>query len=183
MVGIEGGANPDSITISYESIDAFNAARLAGADCLGQNVGLGVVTNTFVLSASPNRQLMCTGSAAPANQQPMVSSIEDLQLTYTVVTNPVVRKQPDPGLPIVRIVDASAIPAGSWENVRQVHMCIDVASFEPNTIEGATPGLNCRGAAFPADNRVHRIFRSTVNVRNGTRGGNINNPGSALPFP
>ena len=183
--GTEGGANPDSITVSYMSDRAYNAARLGGADCLGQAVGLGMVTNRF--SISGDGQLQCLGNGVPggggfAGVQPLAGPVVDMQITYALLdpTTADMSKRFKQAEDLnVAVVNADSISAGSWEFVRAVNICLDVASFEPNTLErdpsgtlGISPGLNCRGVAFAADGRVHRIFRTTVNVRNSTFGDN-----------
>ncbi len=155
--GTEGGAAPDTLTIAYRTVGAYNAATLVGADCLGQNAGAEVV-NTFSVSA--DGQLMCQGNGG-ATVQPLATQVVDMQVTYGVAADA------DAGQ-VVSVVNATGV--ADWRAVRQVEICIDVVSFEPNVINGATPGLNCRGQAFPNDNRVHRLFRTVANVRNGTRG-------------
>jgi type IV pilus assembly protein PilW len=176
--GIEGGAGPDSIAISYDSIDAYNAALLSGADCLGQAVpvdanGFRKVVNTFAVAAT--EQLTCQGNGG-ANVAPIVTPVVDLQLTYVEVMNASPQPAQDPPTPILSVVNAAGVT--NWANIRAVNMCVQVASFEPNTVDGATPGVGCNGAAFPADNRVHRAFRGQINVRNNTRG-NIYDSASA----
>jgi type IV pilus assembly protein PilW len=183
IFGVEGGANPDSIVVSYESNAPFNAAQLTGSDCLGQSVGtggIGMVVNNFSISA--DGQLQCMGNGAPGVTIPIVGPVVDMQITYNVVTNagePGVDPDPDP--PRVQSVDASAIT--DWSAVRAANICVDVASFDVGTIEGASPGLNCRGVAFAADRRVHRVYRTTVNIRNATRGGNFVDPISGRAYP
>jgi type IV pilus assembly protein PilW len=168
VFGTEGGGAPDTLTISYASNQVYNAARLTGADCLGQAVGIGNVINTFAISA--NGQLTCQGNGGGGAQpaQPIVGPIVDMQVQYTEVTNLGPQPSQDPPVPIVAVVNASGVT--NWGNVRAVDICIEVVSFEPNTITGASFGVNCRGAAFPADNRVHRTFRTKINLRNNTRG-------------
>jgi type IV pilus assembly protein PilW len=177
--GIEGGANPDSLTVSYQSNQAYNAALLQGADCLGQVVGVGgIVTNTFSVSA--DGQLMCQGiGAAPARS--VVGSVVDFQVLYGVLINPELITDPDTISPLVQWVPATSVI--NWGTVRSVELCLDIVSFEQGMTDGATPGLNCRGVAFATDNRVHRIYRTTVNVRNATRGGNLTNPSTGTPMP
>jgi Tfp pilus assembly protein PilW len=171
-------AGMDRLSVAYDSIQAYNAGKLEGADCEGQPVGIGMVRNRFSVSA--DGQLMCegTGSTTPI---PIVTSVADWQVRYAQVINPSEEGQPDPISPIVQIVDQSLVT--SWEDVRAVHLCLDIISFEAKTLDGATPGVNCRGVAFPADNKVHKIYRSVVNVRNQTRGANFIDPvkGTVVP--
>ncbi len=181
--GIDGGAGPDTLTIRYENHATmlFNPATLVGADCLGQNPGGLVVANTFSVSA--NGQLQCLGNGGAA-AQPIVSSVADFQVTYNVdlnVENDSAFKgfsDETPEAPIVQNVPATGVT--NWHAVRSVEICLDVVSFDPNTSQGSTPGMNCRGAAFPSDNRVHRIYRTLVNVRNATRGSNSRNADGTL---
>jgi type IV pilus assembly protein PilW len=170
--GSEGGTSPDTLTLRYWSDQNYSSAFLTGADCLGQGVGIGQVINTYAVSgAGANGQLTCQGNGGGGGgaAQPLVASVADLQLQYGVA-------DAVDSWVVSRVVDASAVP--DFRFVRSVEVCVEVVSFEPNTISGATPGTNCRGAAFPNDNRVHRLFRTTVNVRNSTRG-NIFDPSIA----
>ncbi|MGL4576959.1 MAG: PilW family protein [Burkholderiaceae bacterium] len=167
--GTEGGAAPDSVTFRYWSDRAYDSALLTGADCLGQSVGVGIVQNTYAIA---NQQLTCQGNggAPPIGAaQPIVTPVVDLQVQYGISS------AVDTWV-VDRIVTANNVP--DWRLVRMVDVCVELISFEPNTITGTTPGVNCRGVAFPNDNRVHRLFRTSVNVRNSTRG-NIFDPSVA----
>jgi type IV pilus assembly protein PilW len=184
LLGIEGNAQPDSLAIVYESIDQWNAALLTGSDCLAQRIGangLGDVVNTYAVD-TVTQQLTCSGSGAPGNTQPIVGSVADLQLQYSFVPgwDRVDRPKGD-AAPAVQVVNADAVT--NWGAVRAVHVCVDIVSAEPNSLNqgqtnGITPGLNCRGQPFADDNRVHRLFRSVVAVRNFMPGNTIS---GALP--
>jgi type IV pilus assembly protein PilW len=178
VLGVEGGALPDTVTLSYQNDQVFNPVLLQGADCLGQAVAVGgFVSNTFSVSA--NGQLMCASGAAVARS--VVGSVADFQVNYGVLLAPEPAGSPDSIVPVVQWVDAGSVT--DWRSVRSVELCLDIVSFEQGMTDGSTPGLNCRQAAFPADNRVHRIYRTTVNVRNATRGGNLIDPTTGAPLP
>jgi type IV pilus assembly protein PilW len=169
--GVEGGAQPDRIVVSYVSDQPYNAATLTGADCLGQNVGLNaLIQNTFSISA--DGQLLCQGNggggAAPA--APLAAQVVDMQIVYGLA-------ETAQGGSVSRYVTADAVT--NWNTVRAVDICLEIVSFDANTITGRTPGVNCRGNAFPSDNRVHRLFRTSVNLRNRTTGNIF--PGNAIP--
>jgi type IV pilus assembly protein PilW len=171
-------AGRDRLSVAYDSIQTYNAGKLEGTDCEGQPIGVGMVRNRFSVSA--DGQLMCegTGSTTPI---PIVTSVADWQIRFAQITNPTEEGQPDPANPTIQVVDVGGVT--SWEDVRTVHICLDVISFEDKTLVGATPGLNCRGVAFPSDNRVHKIYRSVVNIRNQTRGGNFIDPVKGVAVP
>jgi type IV pilus assembly protein PilW len=163
----------DSLTVVYRSVDNFNPGTLQGSDCAGQPVGRNWVRNRFTVS--PQGQLMCEGSINMA-PIPIVNSVIDLQIRYAVVTTPADDGQPDTEFPSVKITDVTGVAPTEWGDVRAVHLCLEVISFEARLTDGSTPGLNCRGQAFPSDNRVHKVYRSVVNVRNHTRGSNFTDP-------
>ncbi|HET7774228.1 MAG TPA: PilW family protein [Burkholderiaceae bacterium] len=168
--GTEGGAQPDRLVVSYVSDQPYNAATLTGADCLGQNVGANLVVKTFSISADGQLQCQGNGGAGAAPAAPIAAQVVDMQVVYGVAAGP------DEGA-VSSYVTADLVT--NWRTVRSVDICLEVVSFDANTISGRTPGVNCRGAAFPSDNRVHRLFRTSVNLRNGTTGNIF--PGNAIP--
>jgi type IV pilus assembly protein PilW len=162
VTGTDGGAGgPDTITVRYFSDQPYNAGTLAGADCLGQAVGVADVVNTFSIDA--NGQLMCQGNGGGGGNaaQPLAAQVVDMQATYGVAAAVGQGNA-------AAFVNAAGV--ADWTLVRTVDLCFEVVSFEPNIASGPTPGTNCRGQAFPADGRVHRLFRTTVNLRNGSTG-------------
>jgi type IV pilus assembly protein PilW len=190
IFGTDGGANnPDTLTIAYElqQSENYNAATLSATDCLGQSVtGVGrTVINTFSISA--DGQLQCLGNGVPAAGPagatlPLVGPVVDLQVTYGQLMNggePGVDQDPD--TPLIR--EVSAVGVTDWSAVRTANICIDVASFEPAMTDVATPNNNCRGVPFANDQRIHKIYRTTVNIRNSSRGGNIIDPATNKAFP
>ena len=172
LTGTEGGANPDSITVRYWSDQAYNAARLSGADCLGQSVGVGMVVNEFSIASG---DLVCKGNGSGAGPSPLpvAAQVVDLQVSYGVAPSA------DAGS-ATQFMNATEVnTAGAWARVRSVDLCLEIMATDARPGMGATSGLNCRGLAFPNDNRVHRTFRTTVNVRNGTAGNIF--PNNAMP--
>lgn len=162
ITGTDGGAGgPDSITVRYFSDRTFDVDTLQGADCLGQSVGVNDVVNTFSISA--NGQLLCRGNGGGGGRpaQPIAAQVVDMQAVYGVA-------QAVGDGNAATFVNAAAV--ADWTLVRSVDLCFEVVSFEPNVATGATSGTNCRGQAFTADGRVHRLFRTTVNLRNGSTG-------------
>lgn len=171
--GTEGGAATDSFTIRYWSNQAYDAARMVGADCLGQAVGVGLVVNTFSVTA--NGGLACVGNGTGSSGTPVsvASHVTDLQVTYGIAAAAEDHSA-------VRSVKASTVTSeGAWGRVRNVDLCVEITVPEPRPGSGASPGLNCRGTAFPNDNRMRKTYRTTVNVRNFTAGNIF--PNNAMP--
>jgi type IV pilus assembly protein PilW len=171
--GTEGGDAPDTLTVRYWSNQAYDAARMVGADCLGQAVGVGLVVNTF--SVTDNGELGCVGNGtgATATATPVASHVTDLQVRYGLAATAADHSA-------VRFVDATTVTSdAAWNRVRTVELCVEVAAPDARAGAGASPGLNCRGQAFPNDNRLRKTYRTTVNVRNFTAGNIF--PGNAMP--
>lgn len=193
LFGIEGGADPDAISIAYTNIDPYSPTTLLGADCQGRRIGAGfgggeVVVNSFFIvefpepPPAPSRSLLaCVGNGpaaggtgatlaglnaamASADWEPIADQVVDMQITYAMAPAA-------GGGSAVVYVDADDVAgAGGWAMVRSADICLEIVSQANRTLQGAMPGENCRGEAFPADNRVHRLFRFTVNRRNDTVG-------------
>lgn len=170
LEGTEGNDAPDTLTIRYFSNQAYDAARMVGADCAGQAVGVALVVNTFSLTANGELGCVGNGTGAAATPVPVASNVTDLQLRYGIASTADANST-------VRFVNAASVT--SWAQVRSVDLCLEVTAPDARTGAGASPGLNCRGAAFPNDNRMRKIYRTTVNVRNYTAGNIF--PGNAMP--
>ena len=78
----------------------------------------------------------------------------------------------DAGLP-------SAAAGSTTRNSAAVELCLEVTAPDKRPGSGASPGLNCHGAAFPNDDRLRKTYRTHVNVRNFTAGNIF--PGNAMP--
>lgn len=188
IVGVDGGPGgaPDSISIAYTNIDDYDAATMMGADCEGRQIGRNlVIVNTFFITA-PRPSLACDGRppVAPATgataagladavagvASRIADQVVDMQILYGMAT------AASPGSASFYVEAPGVVPAGGWNFVRSAEICLDVASLEGRAITGATPGVNCLGEAFPADGRLHRLYRFTVNRRNETAGNIIPGP-------
>ena len=173
LEGTEGGAATDTLTVRYWSNQAYDAARMVGADCLGRSVGVGLVVNTFSVTANGELGCVGNGAGAPTTVTPLASYVTDLQVRYGLAATVADHSA-------VRVVDASVVISEvAWNRVRTVELCVEVAAPDPRPAAGASPGLNCRDAAFPNDNRLRKTYRTTVNVRNFTAGNIF--PGNAMP--
>jgi hypothetical protein len=113
------------------------------------------------------------GTGATATPVAVASQVTDLQVRFGIAATAENHSA-------VRFVEASTVASeGAWPRVRNVDLCIEVTAPEPRPGSGASPGLNCRGSAFPSDNRMRRTYRTNVNVRNFTAGNIF--PGNAMP--
>lgn len=173
LQGEEGDTSPDSLTVRYWSNQPYDAARMVGADCLGQAVGVGLVVNTFSVNGTLGLQCLGNGSGSSGQPLPVAGQVVDLQLRYGLAPTPEAGSA-------TRFVDAATVTSeGAWNRVRSVDLCIEVVAPDKRAGTGATPGVNCRGNAYPNDNQLHRTYRTTVNVRNGTTGNIF--PDNAMP--
>jgi type IV pilus assembly protein PilW len=145
-----GGTVPDQITVSYQG----------NADCLGQNVAGGTVTNTFFINA---RRLMCRGNGN-AQSQPLVDGIENMQILYGEDFNN--DRYADRYVRADDVVD--------WRNVVAVR--VSVLASTVNTVIGDDPAnlptfrlLDVAGIGpLPASVRG-RVFSTTIELRNRTQ--------------
>lgn len=173
LEGTEGSDAPDTLTVRYWSNQAYDAARMVGADCLGQAVGVGLVVNTFSITANGELGCVGNGTGATASATAVASHVTDLQVRYGVAATAESHSA-------VRTVSAAVVTSeGAWNRVRTVELCVEVAAPDKRPGAGASPGLNCRGTAYPSDNRLRKAYRTTVNVRNFTAGNIF--PGNAMP--
>lgn len=164
LQGVEGGNAPDSLTVRFWSNQGYNAARMVGADCLGQAVGVGLVVNAFSVTGA--RELACVGNGTGSTGTPLpvAGQVTDLQLRYGLAAVA-------DGHSATRFVGADTVTSeAAWNRVRSVDICIEVMAPDPRPGAGAAPGKNCRGEAFANDNRLRKTYRTTVNVRNFTSG-------------
>lgn len=133
-------------------------------DCTGGQIAAGaVITNTFNVVGT---DLRCTGSVG--GTQTLVSDIEDLQVIYGIDTTG--DQSAD------RYVDAPA----DWRQVVTARVCVLARSANNGLVSGAQRYLNCAGAlgtaaagsefTDAADQRLHRTFVATYNLRNRVNG-------------
>ena len=148
VFGTEGGANPDSITISTGSLPNLTF------DCLGfEQLPSNTIVSTLDINAG---SLRCR---TPANNEPMVGNVEDLQIWYGVR---------DPLTGNVRYLDANQTAAAGWTTVGTVMVCVRMAGtsqLAPNLGAGNN-FLGCQNEVVPWDGRVRRVFRRVFALRN-----------------
>lgn len=152
--GTEGGAGPDTLTISYE-----NRGAAITRDCLGQQTAAGLprVQNRFSLT---NNTLDCLGSGN-ANAQPVADNVEDFQVLYWV------QQGAAPNQTQFRRQADQVVAAGGWANVVAVDVCLQMRGEMSNhPVIAGTTFLNCRDGNTAHDGRQRQIFRSTLYLRN-----------------
>ena len=146
---------PDTVTINFQGDGTM-------VDCLGSTVpNLALTRNVFQVSAAG--ELQCTSSTT--NQtQPLVSGIQDMQITYGVNVNngnfPPAASQ---------YMTAQAVTnANAWPNVVSIRITLLVQSPEDNLVD--TPQTyTFNGVSTTAtDRRLRQVFTSTINLRNRT---------------
>jgi len=152
--GVEGGASPDTLIISYETrTDAVSR------DCLGAATAAGLprVQNRFFVSA---QSLMCEGSSG-GTAQAVLDQIEDFQVGYWV------RQGAAPASTLV-LRDASQVAgAGGWANVVAVEVCLQLpGTISSHPTAAGSTFLNCRDVATAQDGRQRLVLRSTLHLRN-----------------
>ena len=165
VFGTEGGAGPDTLTISYEHRDPA-----VTRDCLGNNPGAPPerIDNLFSVN---NVELRCVGNRGSngtvigggaqaltgdnANQNSEVA-VEDFQVWYWI-PNPADRTQS-------QRVTAAAIAAGGWGGVQAVEVCLQLRGINANYPAGNF--TNCRDAAVANGGRMHQVFRGVYKIRN-----------------
>ena len=173
LQGTEGGTGPDSLTVRFWSNQAYSPTTMLGADCLGQAVGVGMVVNTFSVSSTLGLACVGNGTGSTGTALAVAGQVTDLQLLYGLASSAESNSAE-------RFVNATTVTSeNAWARVRSVDICVEVMATDPRAGSGASPGLNCRAVAFANDNRLRRVYRTTVNVRNTTTGNIF--PGNAMP--
>lgn len=147
VFGTEGGAAPDTITISTGVLNGLTT------DCLGFQPAAG---DTIVSTLDINgNSLRCT---TPANNaQPMVDNIEDFQVWYGV-RNPVNGN--------IQYLTAAQVGAPNWASVGAVLVCLRMSGTTQNAPDVGAAFVGCRNEAVAWDGRVRRVFRQVFTLRN-----------------
>ncbi|MEX2131719.1 MAG: PilW family protein [Pseudohongiellaceae bacterium] len=109
-------------------------------------------------------------NAAPGNAEELIEGVESMQVLYGVNLDNDVRSTVDGYMPADQVPD--------WADVISVRISLLMQSIEdgvvPNpqayTFNGVTYDGTGGNGALPDDNRVRRIFTSTINLRNRTLG-------------
>ena len=178
---------PDAIAVRYQG-DSYNTEPNASnnaTDCLGQAVSQ---TTASAVSGSPayvlvearlfinsKQELSCAGNGGgDANtspsytSQPLVSGVEKMRLLYGVASDSTENQ-------IVRFATAADINGlggttdQNWGQVVAVRICIQMVSANPD--QGQTVMYyDCDGTSkTPTDKYLHRVFSTTVSIRNRVR--------------
>lgn len=183
--GTEGGANPDTLTVSYQQRLSLNNATggfvtEVTSDCLGSGAGIPAIgafperidnifqLTTVELRCNSNRgvagtvinaaQALVGDNLRPTNEV----AVMDFQLRYYVQ---------DPATNgATRIVNADTITTdpviialGGWGAVNAVEVCLHLrgvrSDYPTNNI------TNCSGASVANGGRLHQVFRNTYRLR------------------
>lgn len=174
---------PDSIAISYEA-DRYNTVPTSAnlpTDCVGSaltNVsitapfvaGFSVADNRFYIANStagvPN--LYCKGSSS--STQPLVENVEDLQLSYGVVSSTNTTSTASVA-GYLTSDELTALGGGAawWGRVMTVRVCVVVRSENPVVTDTASGSYyKCDGTldSSKTDNRLRHAYSTTVVLRN-----------------
>ncbi|MEN9373140.1 MAG: type pilus assembly protein PilW [Pseudomonadota bacterium] len=189
---------PDSIAVSYES-DQFNTVKVGvlPSDCLGQKLSIAatvtsaltsipngstitVADNRFYIANQPNRSptvpsLYCKGNGN-TQPQPLVENVEDMQLTYGVVsTTDTAEQSTIAGYLTANQVETETSMAAlansglRWGRVLSVRICVVVRSENPVAPDAASGKYyKCDGTldSSKTDLRLRRAYSTTVVLRN-----------------
>lgn len=172
LQGVEGDSGaPDALAAQ------FYVGVQDEVNCKGETGDANdVITNVFYLDTTElelecqSRIVHADGVTDPtaSSAQPLVDNVEDLQVLYGLDADGSKDQSAD--------TYVAAPTAAQWPLVVTARVCIQVRSDEQGVVAGSTRHLNCAGAlgtvtdsaAFttPTDTRLHRVFMTTVNLRN-----------------
>lgn len=189
---------PDSIAVSYES-DRYNSVSVNSrpSDCLGQTLPIAatvtsastnipngttitVADNRFYIANQPNRSptvpsLYCKGNGNTV-PQPLVENVEDMQITYGVVSTTDTSEQSTiagyltaHGVETETSLAALANSGLRWGRVLSVRICIVVRSETPVAPDAdSAKYYKCDGTldSTKTDLRLRRAYSTTVVLRN-----------------
>jgi len=154
-------ANPDSVAVRYEA-DKYNTILSTNnkpTDCLGNDLSgtPAYAENRFYLTTPTGRtskSLYCKGNGS-ATPQPLVESVEDLQLLYGLAKTA--------GDKVVAgYVKASAVT--NWGLVLTARLCVVIKSEQPVLTDVKSSTFkNCSGTLTnPQDLYLRKAFSTTV---------------------
>ena len=153
---LDGGGNTsDQLSIQYNSSNPPN-----NTDCLGTVIVVGaLITNQY--SINNNGDLVCRGNNAIP--QTLVENVINMQALYGVDTD-----ANGSANQYLRANEVTALPGNPWLQVVSLRLALLVAS---ETAVGSAPQppltlLDAVPAFVPADNRLHRVFTTTIPLRN-----------------
>jgi type IV pilus assembly protein PilW len=159
----ENDGLPDGLSVRYR-VEAPVAGRADDRDCLGAEVppdatGARILENRYYIAQSGGvPTLMCWGNGSPT-PAPIIPNVEDFQIRLRV------------GEPFTR-VEQVVSPHGyaaidpDWSKVLALELCVLVVSEGTGLTTDQQAGRDCRGAAFPNDGRLRRVFNQVVTLRN-----------------
>ena len=187
---------PDSIAVSYES-DRYNSVSVNSrpSDCLGQTLPIAatvtsastnipngttitVADNRFYIANQPSPtvpSLYCKGNGNTV-PQPLVENVEDMQITYGVVSTTDTSEQSTiagyltaHGVETETSLAALANSGLRWGRVLSVRICIVVRSETPVAPDAdSAKYYKCDGTldSTKTDLRLRRAYSTTVVLRN-----------------
>ena len=161
-----GGANPDTLIVSYQHRVVAGVDAGVTRDCLGNSPGNATarIDNTFAVTQV---ELRCTGSVNPAAPQALVGdntrpnadvAVEDFQAWYWVEPALVPGSQQ-------RVTAAGVAGLGGWGQVRAVEVCLQLRGTRADYPAGGQ-FTNCQGVQVNLDGRLHKTFSGTYMIRN-----------------
>lgn len=145
------------------------------SDCLGNRIpgtwpgpNFYIARNRYFIAvgATGKPELHCASSGSA--MQPLLENVEDMQVWYGLAANPITSA---PGTrQIASYAKATAInaaPAGTWDQVLSVRICVLLRSSEKVlTSEDVVGGLDCKGnAVVTNDGYLRRAYYTTATVR------------------
>ena len=190
---------PDALVLGYFTNDAFGTSVGQRADCTGNDVasaainaarvgtaGAGLppllplfVANHYTLADTTmtvdgrsvsTKSLVCNGNGSGSTDyQPMLSGIDDLQLTYAVYADD--SRAPRRfytatevnALANVTIDGATVRP---WQRVIAVRVCVIARTFETNASISAGKYEDCSGAQQTGDGSLRKTYVQVFGIRN-----------------
>lgn len=147
LQGANGGKTIEHVALGHW-------VNVYARDCQGnQPDGTQVIRNDFKLNT--NKELTCKDlTPTSSNYQALAEGVEDFQVRYA---------QANPVTQTLQWQTADQVSAMS--QVLAIEICLRVASV--NTVSsGSSASQGCEGETVAADNRLRRVFRRVITLRN-----------------
>lgn len=165
LITLSTGCNPGNvgsptITSITSALNPAEVIRLQGTIFYVGKRG-GIATNPPSLFRA---QLDATGNLATAEE--LIEGVESMQILYGVNLDQDIRSTADTYLTAAAVTD--------WQDVISVRISLLMQSIDDGTVPAAQAyvfdGVNYAGGGaagdLPADNRVRRVFSTTISLRN-----------------
>lgn len=159
---INGSATPTTLTVGFRrsSEPLYTNEQTIIRNCLGgpSNTNFDEqIRSVFSLNGT---ELVCSGNGSAT--QPIIKNIAAFNILYHLQDNT------NPGLPSLKIVDASAITTQSqWSSVQAVEVCIEVYGTERTSMPAGSTYVNCSGNAVDMTTQAgDRAWRSHITYKN-----------------